>query len=61
MSKDTKPLKKKKKKLCSLSLHDGVQCTLDNFLYTKVVGTLKGQLPKDDLSRDGEMEFWQVL
>ena len=26
---------------------------LANFLYPEVMGTLKGQLPKDDLSREG--------
>lgn len=47
-------------RLHSLSLQDGIQCSLDNFLYIEVMGTLKEQLPKDDLSRDGEMESWHV-
>lgn len=41
-------------------MQDSIQCTLDNFLYIEVMGTLKEQLPKDDLSRDGEMESWHV-
>lgn len=43
-----------------MSLQDSIQYTLDNFLYIEVGGTLQGQLPKDDLSRDGEMELWYV-
>jgi hypothetical protein len=57
----TQSPKRPEERLNSLEFEDGIHCPQESFLCIEVVGTLKRPLSKNDLSRDGEMEFWHVL